>query len=1049
MSDVMRPIAFASLMQWLLDEWLNNHTIFAYPLSKVFQKKNTTKMQLFDSILETPLGPAAGPHTQMTQNIIVAYLAGGRFFELKTVQKLDRLQIPRPCIEAQDEGYNVEWSQELRIEQSFDEYLKAWFALHFLQAIFFQNNSLEPGFIFNMSVGYDLAGIQSPKMDWFINSLKDASLTQQFNQYRNWLLNWLESQPTQQKLSKLVQRFHLKFTIDQLLTIINNISPNISNSVTVSTMHGCPPDEIEAICNHLLKEKKLHTFVKLNPTLLGFNTVNKILMTLGYHYLQLDEHSFENDLQYHQAIPILKRLQKVAAEENLTFGVKLSNTLGVKNTLKRLPGNEMYLSGRALFPLTINLAWQLAKNFDGDLKISYSGGATINNVVDILQTGIFPVTLVTDLLKPGGYARLEQMTTLVTSQNSVEWFAKDGKIHLQKLKKLAQNALENPFYQKKRRAVESIKINKTLPIFDCYLAPCEEACPIHQDVGQYIRLVEQQRYLDAFKVIIETNPLPHITGCICDHQCMYHCTRWDYEDPVYIREMKKVAAEKAWHEFVNQYDQILKTNASNGIKVAVVGAGPAGLSAAYFLRRAGFEVTVFEKEDGAGGVVRNVIPDFRLPQHAIERDVDLIANLGVTFKFGIQDLTIEKLKAQGFKYIFLGIGAGKSKKLPLPSAEGNVIEALDFLKNYKAQPVKGLGKRVAVIGGGNSAMDAARAAKRCPGVEQVFIIYRRTKQYMPADREEFEAALNDGVQFLELLLPVDFKNGHLTCQKMRLTQKEKDGRRSVEPIANASMNLPIDTVISAIGEEVDHQFLKRNGIKLESIQKDALIVETNIENVFIGGDARRGPSTIVESIADGKLVAELISQKEGFAIPSIVKETNLGNPNLLEQINLKKGQLQFLNPDPIREAARCLSCDLVCDKCVEVCPNRANFVLPISSHKSTFKDANQIIHLDALCNECGNCETFCPYQGKPYEDKITVFWNETDFQNSSNDGFLLTQFNGRYVFKVRFQGAYGQLTFNSNGQIIQNNFPIPSKAFDGLIVILEEILNQHRYLLNI
>ncbi len=1042
MSDIMRPIPFESMLNWIIDEFLQNQTIFSYPEQKFFIKKTQSSTQLFGENLETPLGPAAGPHTQMAQNIIVAYLSGGRFFELKTVQKLDKLNIPRPCIEAQDEGYNVEWSQELLLEQSFDEYLKAWFILHLLQAIFTGKLPDQRQFIFNMSVGYDLAGIKTPRMDKFINNLIDASQHASFSKYKTLLLTYLKKNSIQQKLRQM----HKSTGMDEIIEAVNNIPPDISTSVTVSTMHGCPPDEIEAICNYLLKEKHMHTYVKLNPTLLGFERVNRMLQDLGYRYVQLDQAAFEHDLQYADAVPMLRRLQETAAKEERVFGVKLSNTLGMKNSLKHLPGDEMYMSGRALFPLTISLAAKLTAEFGGQINISYSGGASAHNVLAILKTGIAPVTMVTDLLKPGGYARLQQMAERVDAQPWPDWLQQN--IDVNALQNLAESCLNDPYYQKERREVDSIKIKKSLPLFDCYLAPCQEACPIHQDVAAYIRLVEEGRYLDALRVIIETNPLPHITGYICDHQCMYHCTRWDYDDPVYIREMKKVAAEQAWNEFLRKYGDKLKPSKFNGIQVAIIGAGPSGLSAAYFLARSGFEVTVVEKEQQAGGVVRNVIPDFRLPQHAIDRDVELIQRHGVRFRFGVTDVTVQDLITEGFKYIFVAIGAGKSRKLQLNPANGMVLDALEFLHKYKQKKPLQLGEKVAVIGGGNSAMDAARAARRIPGVREVSIIYRRTREFMPADREELEAALQDGVQIKELLLPVALENGILTCQKMALGEKGSDGRRQVRPIDGAFETFQIDALISAIGEQVDKQFLQKNNLQIKNKNSKTWVLETNLPNVFIGGDALRGPSTVVESIADGKKAAEIIISKEKQNDRQPLKiQSLLDRETWTKDLQQRKGLVvPFEATDHHREAARCLACDVVCDKCIEVCPNRANMALPLIN-KDMFKDHAQILHIDGLCNECGNCETFCPYQGKPYEDKITLFWSKEDFDNSRNEGFLLVDQNNSLTFWVRFKGVTGHVILDRKGKLARSDWQENTVDFKALLTVMQEIVRNHAYLL--
>ncbi|MCK5033963.1 MAG: putative selenate reductase subunit YgfK, partial [Calditrichia bacterium] len=255
MSDKMRPIEFKKLLHWIFEEYHSSQSVFGIPKEQFYYHKNSNSFQIFNNSLDTPVGPAAGPHTQMTQNIISSYLVGGRFMELKTVQIMDELEIEKPCIDASDECYNTEWSQELTLKQSFDEYLKAWILLHLIKESFGLSDSVEPGFIFNMSVGYDLKGIQTERMDSFIENLKDASKSALFEKYKS-------------TLKSEINNINLPNIID-VEKIINNISPHISNSVTLSTMHGCPPQEIESIAKYMIEEKGFHTYVKLNPTLLG------------------------------------------------------------------------------------------------------------------------------------------------------------------------------------------------------------------------------------------------------------------------------------------------------------------------------------------------------------------------------------------------------------------------------------------------------------------------------------------------------------------------------------------------------------------------------------------------------------------------------------------------------------------------------------------------------------------------------------------------------------------------------------------------------------
>ncbi|MFA7229051.1 MAG: hypothetical protein WC061_08445, partial [Melioribacteraceae bacterium] len=471
MSDKMVPVSFTQLVNWMLAEFAGHKRIFGIPFSKFYRAGDKSEYKLFGEILDTPLGPAAGPHTQLCQNIVSAYLTGGRFFELKTVQKLDNLLIDKPCIDAKDEGYNVEWSQELSLEESYSEYIKGWILIHFLKELFSLSNA-ERGFIFNMSVGYDLDGIMTERMDQFIEELKNAGRNSLFDSNKNDLINQLQAtNPGLMENSFSVSKNRL----NEIIRKIKNISPVISGSVTLSTMHGCPPGEIEAIAKYLIKEKNLHTYVKLNPTLLGYNFVESTLHRLGYKYVELDSNSFDHDIQYNDAVPMLNRLRAFASAHNRVFGIKLSNTLGVKNTNNALPGSDMYMSGRALFPLTINLASKIASEFNGDINISFSGGSNQENIQKLLQTGIFPVTFATDLLKPGGYLRLAGLAEIARdSQFAVK---RGDKINLANLKSLAEESLTDSNYFKGKREIDSIKIQKSLPSFDCFIAPCQEACP--------------------------------------------------------------------------------------------------------------------------------------------------------------------------------------------------------------------------------------------------------------------------------------------------------------------------------------------------------------------------------------------------------------------------------------------------------------------------------------------------------------------------------------------------------------------------------------------
>lgn len=964
MSEVMTPMSFEQLVDWVLQEKKKRGTVFGQ--HHAYRADGTHNRTMFGRTLETPIGPAAGPHTQMTQNIVAAYYAGSRFFELKTVQIMDGEElaacINRPCIKADDEGYNCEWSTELTVPQAMEEYIKAWFLLKVIAREFGLGDM--NGFQFNVSVGYDLAGIQSPKVDTFLNSMKHAEDTEIFKHCKAYLLehaDWFEHVTTED---------------------IEQIPPEICNSVTLSTLHGCPPQEIERIAMYLLTEKGFHTFVKCNPTLLGYEFARKTMDEMGYDYIQFGNFHFKDDLQYEDAVPMLTRLMNTAKERNLEFGVKITNTFPVDVKQNELPSEEMYMSGKSLYPLSISLAAKLAKEFDGRLRISYSGGADYYNIERIVDAGIWPVTVATTLLKPGGYQRLTQMAKLLDKEN-----APFEKIDVEAAGKLAEEAVEDPHHVKAMKPLPSRKMKKEVPLMDCFVAPCKEGCPIHQDITTYLQLVGEEKYEEAMEVIAEKNPLPFITGTICAHNCMSKCTRNFYETPVHIREMKLKAAENGYEALLEKLPVPAVTKAG---KAAVIGGGPAGMAAAYFLRKGGMEVTLFEAKESLGGVVRHVIPPFRISEDAIEKDAEILRKMQVDIRCNTKVESLEELKKQGYTKIVLAVGAPVQGSLKLES--GMPKNALEFLAEFKQTDGNvSLGKYVVVIGGGNTAMDTARAAKRNAGVEHVYLVYRRTRRYMPADEEELVMALEDGVEFKELLSPVKLENGQLFCKVMQLSDYDVSGRRGVTETGE-TVWVPADTVIAAVGEKVPTDWYQANGLAVSEkgrLYVDEKTLKTSDDNVYAAGDGLYGPATVVEAIRDGRKVAE--------AIAGEVLARDFDKLAEEEKVYAKRGVLKEEQKET-KEAGRCLGCSTICENCVEVCPNRANIAIQVPG-----MEKHQIIHVDYLCNECGNCKSFCPYSSAPYLNKFTLFETEADMENSKNQGFAVLDQETRRC-KVRFFG---------------------------------------------
>ena len=939
MSEKMYPIPFARLMSWALREYRQEGTVFG--VRRFYRAKPEKTLPIFGEKIESPFGPAAGPNAQLAQNIIAAYVAGARFFELKTVQQMDGEElarcVPRPCILAEDEGYNQEWSTELTAAQARDEYIKAWCALKVLSGLWGLGDP--EGFVFNMSVGYDLAGISGPKVDGFLEALKDASHTPQFAECLEVLKRLLPGHEAW----------------------IDGISPRVSRSVTLSTLHGCPPEEIERIASYLIREKGLHCFVKCNPTILGYRTARDTLDAMGYDYVVFDEHHFNEDLQWEDAVPMFRRLNALARERGLEFGLKLSNTFPVDTTRGELPNDEMYMSGRALFPLTVEMCRRVSAQFDGGMKISFAGGADWFNCDKLFSAGIWPITVATTILKPGGYNRLSQLC----EKTEALPFGPFAGTDTEALAALSEACHTDPRHTKPIKPLPSRKSEEPVPWFDCFSAPCEGGCPIGQDVPEYMELCDQGRYEGALRLITEKNPLPFITGTICAHRCMGKCTRGFYDDPVQIRAVKLLAAERGYEALLAS---VQKPEPVPGKKAAIIGGGPTGMATAYFLSRAGVACTLFERGPKLGGIVRRVIPDFRISEQAIDRDAALIAAYGAEIRVNTEAPSVGELKAAGYTHILFAVGAWKPGRLEL---EGKVQPVIGWMEARKSGADAAPLGHVAVIGGGNTAMDAARLAKRS-GAESVTLVYRRSKRYMPADPQELELALADGVDFLELAAPVKQEKGRLLYEKMRLGEPDASGRRSPVP-TGAYTELPCDLVISAVGEQVDPAPFLASGVELNARGRPAF--RTNLENVYAGGDALRGPATVVEGIADAARFAEaVLKERHSFAYPEGCRPSP-------EAAAEKKGLLI-----PARaaehEPERCLRCNTVCENCVDVCPNRANVAVSLAD------GSVQILHLDELCNECGNCAAFCPYAAQPCRDKLTLFARPEDFADSENNGFL-------------------------------------------------------------
>jgi len=468
------PMPVDVLLRRALMEWRTKDAIYDLPSRKWWT--GTPDADLSVSFLgrsaASAVGPAAGPQSQLIQNIVLAWLAGARIFELKTIQINDRLDIPRPCIDARNVGYNVEWSQELRLEESLREYIGAWWVLHlFRQWDPVNRRAIDPDdpFIFDLSVGYDLAGIKSDPVQRWIAGIRDASAA-------------IES-----------LRQQLPPELSQYKDI--EVPSCLSNSITLSTFHGCPPEEIEGIGEHILRDLDLDLVVKLNPTLLGYERVVELLRgQLGYDWIHPVKEAFDEDLQWNDALPLFRRLQALATQRGRRFGVKMTNTLVVDNKDDFFADERMYLSGQPLHVLAMNLVWALRQEEDvvGDwMPVSFAAGIDRKNFADAAALGLTPITTCTDLLRPGGYGRLSGYNNQLAARmqkmgartipeyirgtyGSDEGTVERAAWH--NTKAYVEGLTEDPRYQATKNSSTPKKIGSHLALFDCI--NCDKCVPV-------------------------------------------------------------------------------------------------------------------------------------------------------------------------------------------------------------------------------------------------------------------------------------------------------------------------------------------------------------------------------------------------------------------------------------------------------------------------------------------------------------------------------------------------------------------------------------------
>jgi NADPH-dependent glutamate synthase beta subunit-like oxidoreductase len=598
-----------------------------------------------------------------------------------------------------------------------------------------------------------------------------------------------------------------------------------------------------------------------------------------------------------------------------------------------------------------------------------------------------------------------------------------GQEHLSALESLTAELAGDPADDSALKSAAFIRetLNKHHEVFDSHIkthncatgdcvklapAPCQMTCPAGLDIPTYVTLIGMGRDAEAVDVIRQDCPFPWVCGLVCTRPCEFMCVRGRIDTSIAIKNLKGFAAERSMSQgtYRNPSKQAAKDK-----KVCVIGAGPGGLSAAYYLALNGYGVRVIEQHAVAGGMLLLGIPRYRLPREIIDREVEMLRNLGVEFSFDTRfgtDITLHQLQSEGFDAFFFAIGAHLSFQLNIPGEKDfpQVIDAIDFLRHVALGDRQPPGKKVIVIGGGNVAIDAARTCLRL-GCESVVLAYRRTRAEMPADRDEVEQAQEEGIRFEFLIVPHEIVGSQdqlegLKCLRAKLVSVEGQDRKFPKVIEGSDFLMEADAVIPAIGQQVDAASLESvaglDWTRRKTIQVNTATTETGVAGIFAAGDAVTGPATVIEAIGGGKRAAESIQRYlSGMPQPKMPPvPSRRGRIEWLEvpastKMTLKRPDMPLLNIDRRRttfqqvelgysenmareEARRCLRCDIClrCGKCVEICRDK----MGVDALQMGYFDFDHPVATDyrvtqERCILCGACATNCPTGAMRMEDK--------------------------------------------------------------------------------